>query len=261
MESRYDPTEWADRTTRGRRVFNAGFRLSSTGLRGWRLIKTVPMETSRGEDEFAAIWVRGDDPKRFMVRVSTAELPDWRSAHGRLLETLQASMRSGIPPGTGELAALGDVSYVGRDPETDAAASILFTRGNVHVTVSSVGDQTIAVGDVALRIDRMLNERPPQAQVRSGRIKAASIKIGERQASGPYIIVRGLPREFGRDHWLQVIAPDGELRREGNVIVYEAAEPGPKTVELFLRRRPSRPILTLLLGIASLAFSRRRKVH
>lgn len=239
MESRYDPKEWADRTTRGRRVFNAGFRLVGADLRGWRLIKTVPMETSRGEGEPTAIWIRGDDPKRFMVRVSTAELPDWRAAHGRLLEGLRASMRSDIPPGTGELAALGDVNYVGRDPETDAAASISFTRGNVHVTVRSVGDQTIAVGDIALRIDRMLNERPPKAQVRSQRIKAASIKVGERQARGPYPVIRSLPRAVGRDGWLQVIAPDGELRREGNAIVYVAGEPGPKTVESFLRRRGS----------------------
>lgn len=238
MESQYDPKEWANRTARGRHIFNAGFRLVGTDLRGWRLIKTVPMETSRGEGEFAFIWSRGE-PKRFMVRVSTAELPNWRAAHRRLLEDLRASMRSDIPEGTGELAALGDVSYVGRDPETDTPASISFTRGNVHVTVRSVGDQTVGVGDIALRIDRMLNERPRKAQVRSQRTRAASIKVGERQARRPYRVVRNLPRTVGRDGWLQLIAPDGELRRDGNAIIYTAGKPGPKILESFLRRRGS----------------------
>jgi hypothetical protein len=239
VELRYDPNEWANRTTHGRQVFNAGFRLVSADLRGWKLIKTVPMETSRGEGELASIWVRSDDPKRFIVRVSTAELSDWRAAHGRLLQDLRASMRSDIPPGTGELAALGDVNYVGRDPETDAPASISFTRGNIHITVRSVGDQTIAVGDIALRIDRMLHQRPAKAQVRSRHIKAGSIKVGERQVRRPYAVIRSLPRAIGRDGWLQVIAPEGELRREGSALIYVAGEPGPKTLESFLRRRRS----------------------
>ena len=239
MAAPYDTKEWEERTTVGRRIFNVGYRLVGTDLRGWHLVKTVPMETSRREGEFASIWVRGDDPKRFMLRVATAELSDWRAAHARLLEDLNASMRPDIPPGTGALVSLGDVNYVGRHAEMDVPASISFTRGNVYVTVRSVGDQTIAVGDIALRIDRMLNERPPKAQIRSRRIKAESIKVGERQARGPYPVIRRLPRAVGRDGWLQVIAPDGELRREADAIVYVAGEPGPKTVESFLRRRGS----------------------
>ena len=113
------------------------------------------------------------------------------------------------------------------------------TRGNVDVTVRSGGDQTIPVGDLALRLDRMLNERPSKAQLLSRRVKTLSIKLSERQARGPYAVIRSLPREVGRDGWLQVIAPDGELRREGNAILYVGGEPGPKTVESFLRRRGS----------------------
>ena len=236
MDSRYDLSEWAERTNLGRRILNIGYRLVSSDLKGWKLIKTVPMETNRSEGELAYVWVGNDDPDRSMIRVATAEFPDWGAAHERLLEDLRASMRSDIPPGTGELAALGDVNYVARDPETDVPASISFTRGNVMVTVRSVGDRTVAVGDVAVRIDRSLSRRPRRRQETRGQGKTVSITIGVRRAQDSHVLFKSLDLAAPRGSWLQIIAPEGELRRENEAVIYTADSPGEMTIETFLRR-------------------------
>ncbi len=241
IEVRYDPDAWAAQTTLGRRIFNVGYRPLGGEQRGWRLLKSVPMETTRDDAgasvELVHMWQRGDNPNGQLLRVATAEVPSWQAAQQRLLEDVQTSMRPDIPPGTGKLAALGDVNLVGRDPESDVPASISFTRGNLWVAVRSVGDDPVDVGEIALRIDRAMTRRPTRAQIERGRVVAEPIDVRPRRGLGPATVIRSLPGAVMPDEWLQVIAPDGELARERNALVYRPAEPGAKTVLSFRRRR------------------------
>lgn len=234
METRYDTASWADRTVAGRRIFNSGFQLLGHEFASWQLAKVVPIETSRREGEFVSIWQRFTDPGRELLRVQTAELPDWRRAQERLHEELEMSMRPNVPLGTGEHASIGDVVFVARDPESDVPAAIASTRGNVFSSVRSVGDRSIDVTAAAKWLDRALS-RPPsesdvdQSTVETRLIEATAGSVGEKQ-----VVIESINQASGFA-WLKVLAPAGELRREGDTLIYLADAPGPIRLETFVR--------------------------
>ena len=231
MESQYDLKAWASETTRGRRVFNHNFRMSGRELAGWQLLKAVPMHRDRSLTETAYVWQSKEAPDRQVIRVSVAELPDWRSAQKHLRDALAHSMRPDLPRGTGGLADVGDVEFVARVVPSDVPAAIQFARGNIAVAVNSVGSVAIDVSDVASGVDRTLAE--PPAKMASPRTMAKRLSpktVTVRRRAG-VDLVKDL-RRVG-DRWLKAIVPDGELRRRGNVLVYKSSEPGKKAVQIY----------------------------
>src|SRR5688500_10960725 len=106
MDTSYDVEEWADETVRGRRIYNYHFRMDGGELRGWKLVKTVVLASGEGAEEKAYLWQSKAVPEEELVRIDIAELPDWQSAHKRLLESLNQCMRPAVPRGTNRLAAL-----------------------------------------------------------------------------------------------------------------------------------------------------------
>lgn len=226
MDIAYDTESWAERTDFGRRIVNFGYRMVDDDLPGWRLVKDTPIETSRPGREVAYIWQQGDERDRLLVRVTIAELDDWRTAHKRLADELGASMRSDIPLGTGPLNDLGDVSYVARESVTDIPASIWFTRGNTLVTVASVGRQTVRVDDIAILLDRALVE-PPRAEVRTTRhVSDEPIEVKVEHPFERRVVVPDLKTRTRRNAWVKVTAPDGELLRKDDSLVYVPPEKG-----------------------------------
>jgi hypothetical protein len=232
MNGTYDTEAWAERTTLGRRVFNAGFTLDAIDHAGWRLIKSVPME-ARGEREVAYILQRGDDLKRELVRVDIAETDAWRDAHGRLAGELDSSMRANVPEGTGALATTGDVNFTVREPASDLPVAISFTRGNLFVRLASVGDQSVAVDGLARQIDGALSQPPQRRDVTRRGTAVQPVEITARGKGGRRIVFRSLTGAVPAGTWLKVIAPDGELRREGRALAIIVDGPGTRTIQSF----------------------------
>jgi hypothetical protein len=233
MDTAYDVNEWAAGTTRGRHVFNHNFRMVGKELKGWELVKAVPLQERQGE-EMVYLWQSKADPQREMVRVTVAERDGWRQAQQRLREALAQSMRPDIPRGAGKLA-LGDVSFVGRDPQSDVPAAISFTRGNIFVSVTSVGERNVDVSDVAARLDRLLSEPPSRADLDKRRarerLKAATVGAGEA-----HVVLEKLSTATPRREWLKIIAPDGELTLQGEALSYSSPDGGKKQIATFVMR-------------------------
>jgi hypothetical protein len=222
----YDVERWAEATTHGRHVFNYHFRMFGNELKGWERVKVVPMQETEDLTETVYVWQHEKDPARRVIRVGVDELDSWRSAHKRLQATLDHCMRPAIPTGTGRLAKVGDLNWVARDPRSDVPAAVLFARGNVCVSVNSVGDLNIDVSGVAESIDRALSEPPARGELgrRLARAIAPNTVVAKRNAK--HLLIRSLSKIVPRDAWLKVLAPDGELRREGDQLVHVASKAG-----------------------------------
>src|SRR5438477_11225435 len=118
MNTAYALSEWERETTRGRHVFNYNFHLAGDEFKGWKLLKVVPMQGPGQFEEKVYLWQSQADPTHEMVRISIAERPTWRLAQERLYEELGHTMRPAIPRATGKLAATGDITFGGRDPQS-----------------------------------------------------------------------------------------------------------------------------------------------
>jgi hypothetical protein len=236
MNTKYDRDEWATGTTLGRRVFNFGYRLTSSEYKGWKLLKTVTMQEGRDRTEKVYIWESNSDPKHEMIRVSVNERHDWRLAQESLHQYLMECMRRDIPRGTKKLAQLGDVNYVGREPQTDIVGAITFTRGNVCVSISSAGEKSVDVSEMAAVLDRALSEPRARIEAGKGQVRARVPESVDVAARKPVVLVEKLPEAVPRGGWLKIVVPDGELRRKGDALIYESPEGGKKRVRAFAAR-------------------------
>jgi hypothetical protein len=182
------------------------------------------------------LWQNKAAGEQELVRVGVIELEDWRQAQQQLNTVLRYCMRPEIPRGTGKLASLGDVSFVGREADSDIPAAIFFTRGNVCVTASSVGEKSVDVSEIALGLDHALNglgEKRTLLKIRSLRSRAPIHKAIKVKARETKTVMEYLPREAPEGVWLKVVAPDGELRRTGNALVYVSLKSGKKSIATY----------------------------
>jgi hypothetical protein len=233
MNSDYDVKEWAAGTTRGRRVFNFGFRLSGSEFRGWKLLKTVTMQETRGVTERAYLWQNKRDPEHAMVKVNVTERNSWRLAQASLRERLLEHARPDIPRGTKRVAQVGDVVFAARYPESDIPAEITFVRGNVCVSVSTAGPRRVDVADMALRLDRALSEPPAKREIEKRKVRPRSPRATAVKAKRSVALIEDLREAASRGEWVKVIVPDGELVRKGNALIYKSPESGKKRVTAY----------------------------
>ncbi|RPJ56473.1 MAG: hypothetical protein EHM23_23455 [Acidobacteria bacterium] len=238
MNSQDDLKAWAGETTLGRRIFNYNFRMFGQEVKGWVVLKAVTMHEDRALTEKTYLWQSKEAPDRQMIRVNVAELADWRAAQKHLQEMLGQCMRPDLPRGTGKLAELGDIEFVARAPLSDIPAAIHFARGNIAVSVNSVGQVAIDVSDIAGTVDQLLSESPARVPSLRALAKTEAPKTIQVRGKEGASLVKDL-KKF-RDLWLKVIVPDGELRRKGDALVYVSPEAGKKAVQIFSIRPRAR---------------------
>jgi hypothetical protein len=233
MNATYDVVVWATETTRGRQVFNYNYRMLATEIKGWKLLKVVTMQEGHDVTEKAYIWQSKSDSEHEMIRVDITERHNWRQAQESLHENLKERMRPDIPRGAKKLAQLGDVVFVSREPQTDIPGAISFTRGNVFVSVSSIGEKSIDVSDIATRLDRVLSESPATREVEKGKVRALTPNVATVKANEAYVLIKNLQETAPGGGWVKIIAPDGELSRKRDALIYVSAQGGEKQVGIF----------------------------
>lgn len=236
----YDLAAWANATDLGRRVFNYNFRLTGDELRGWELVNAV--ETSPGADlvQRDYIWRRkGSEGDSQLIRITLTETADWRRAQSELQGHLLHSMRPDIPTGKGKLAKVGDVRFavgpVDTGPEAaERITTVQFVRGNVAVVVASAGSAPVDVTAVARRLDQDFSTPPKPKDLEAERALDRSPEAMALSAGEETPAITALPPPVTRSGWVKVFAPDGELTRDGDRILYRPAEGGPKQLQEFL---------------------------
>ena len=238
----YDPASWAEDTTLGRRVFNFNFRLTGNEIRGWEMVNSTSAEVEPGVTECVYIFRQSKTKREVLIRVGVIELDSWRSAQQRLHTTLLHCMRPDIPRGKGTLAKTGDVSFAGQEPKTKTAASAFFTRGNLLVSAASVGDVPVDISQLAKKLDSSLREAPNKAELASGRAAQRSPRSFDVRQGKPTAVIESLPAIAAEGRWVKVIAPDGELRREDDRLIYIPERGGKKRVGQYVQTAGGRPV-------------------
>ena len=230
MESQYDIKEWAAETTIGRHIFNSNYRMVGNEFRGWKLVKTVIMHKAPELTEKIYMWQKKGSEGHQLARISVAELPDWQSAQTQLDEALRHSMRSDIPRGTAKLAATGDINYVAKATKSRVVSSMFFTRGNLSINIMSAGDKTVDVTKMAAILDNLFTKRPEATDIEEGLVEELSpktLQVKEKQITP---VIGNVSEAVAEGGWLKIIAPDGELKREDNTLVYESPTKGRKRI-------------------------------
>lgn len=233
MESRYDTKAWATATILGRRVFNYNFRLTAADISGWDLLKLVPMRKDAQMVETAYIIQPKEASPEQLIRVSTTELTSWRAAQEQLTQLLDHNMRPGLPGGVAEL---GDVSFVAREQQSDIPVAAQFTRGNMAISLSSVGAVPVNVLPQATAVDRLLSlpvAMLPHLARTSKRKKPQTIVPRGKEGS---TLVRDLAKAAG-SAWMKVMVPDGELVCKGKALLYVSGKRTKQSLQIQLIER------------------------
>jgi hypothetical protein len=232
-EPRYDLDEWAAATELGRRVFNYNYAMTGTELPGWELVNTVNTEQEPGLTERLFVWEKKGSEGKQLIRVGITETNEWRRAQAQLQTQLVYSMRRDVPRGKGKLAKIGDVSFAAQPEDAKEVASVLFTRGNLSVSVNSVGEALVDVASVAGKLDRAFSEPPSKKDLERKLVEDRSpkpLKLKKRERKR---LIDELPERIIHNGWIKIIVPDGELSREDDSLVYESADAGAKQIEEF----------------------------
>jgi len=234
MNAGYDTSEWASETTVGRRIFNANFRLGGSGLGGWEAVKSVAVEQEAGVTERVTLWRKSGARRETLIRVGVVEYDSWSAAQQGLYATLLHCMRPDIPRGKGTLARTGDVGFAASAARARGTASAFFSRGNVAVSVASVGEATVDVAAFARKVDTALSTPPKDSELKRGLAAYGSPRSFDVKTRRPVTIIANLRHVLDTGGWLKVIAPDGELRREDDQLVYVPERPGRKRIGHYL---------------------------
>ena len=233
MNTNYNLEEWAAATSKGRQVYNHSYHLSDKAFKGWRLIKVVVLSNTKEGAANAYMFENPKNPGQEMIRIDILEEYSRQSAQAMLRNHLTECMRPDILSGTRNVAKIGDINFVNRVPESDIPAAIFFTRGNIFLSMNSVGEKDIDLSDFAVQLDDDLNK--PGSSPAGGKEKIrvlppkASVTL---KAGDAHILIKDVRKVTPRDTWVKIIVPDGELSRKGDAIIYSSETGGAKNVSI-----------------------------
>ena len=231
MESKYNQTAWQQETELGRRLYIHNFGMQGIEFDGWELVNTTSESHSPDESEKVYMWKRKAGKGEGLVQVRVIETNNWRNAlqyhHGRLMQ----SMRSDIPRGNGRTAGIGDIQHVGQAPNNEVAV-VVFTRGNLQISVSSVGLKLVDVTPLAKALDNRLTKSPTKTDEKKRTAtlqKPLKVKTRKNEKT---VLIDTLPEPIPSSGWTRVLASGGEIRKEGDTLYLVDEQGGDRTVEI-----------------------------
>ena len=231
MEPQYDQKAWEQETKLGRRLYIHNFGMTGTEFPGWELVKTSISSHSPEESEKIYMWKRKGSDKEELVQVRVIESSYWRNALQYHHNQLMHSMRPDIPRGKGKTASIGDIQHVGQAP-TNETTAVIFTRGNLQISISCVGLSPVDVTQLAKAMDNKLTKPPTKTEEKkmvARREKSLKVKAKKKEMT---TLIEALPEPTPKSGWTRVLATEGEIRKEGDTLYIVDEKGGDRTVEV-----------------------------
>jgi hypothetical protein len=207
--------------------------MTGSEFTGWQLVKTTVMPHEQGVEEKIYLWEPKKDPDVRKVRISVIESAYWRHAQQHLATQLEHCMNSDMPRGKGKSGGIGDIQFLGQVLKTTSVSQVFFTRGNLRISVQSVGRKPVDVTIIAKKLDERLVKPPSASEKKRGVVaakKPVRLKVKEREMT---TVLDKLPAPRPGAGMTRVILDDGELRREGDVLFCVSEIAGLKKAEIF----------------------------
>ena len=231
MESKYDQKAWEHETTLGRRLYIHNFGMNGKEFAGWELVKTSVANHSSDGSEKVYIWKRKARKLEELVQIRVIESSYWRNALQYHHDQLMHSMRPDIPRGKGKTASIGDIQHVGQTP-TNETTAMIFTRGNLQISFSSVGLNPVDVTTLAKALDNKCTKPPTKTDEKKmviKRQKPLKVKAKKKEMT---VLIDTLPDPTPKSGWTRVLATDGEIRKEGDTLYIVEEKGGDRAVEI-----------------------------
>ena len=231
MESKYDQKAWEQETKLGRRLYIYNFGMKGTEFTGWELVKISVSSHSSDGSEKVYMWKRKTSKGEELVQVRVIESNYWRDALQYHHDQLMHSMRPDIPRGKGKTAVIGDIQHVGQTP-TNETTAIIFTRGNLQISVSSVGLNPVDVTPLAKSLDNRLTKPPTKTDEKklvATRQKPLKVKVNKKEMT---VLIETLPEPTPKSGWTRVMATEGEIRKENDTLYLVDEKGGDRSVEI-----------------------------
>lgn len=229
MQSHHDIDAWLAEMTGRPRVFNHNLRLRAGEFKGYELVNEARIAGSNGIAEHVYIYAKRKAATETLLRVSVAEHPDARHALLALIEALDNSMNPEVARAGGKLGRIADIGFaLGSEGEGKGMGlgGALFGVGNVALSVRSVGKAAADVSAAAERVGKLLVTPPDKSTQRAGHAAALPPPAAKMRAGEVLTLIEHLPDAGPGADRIQVIVPSGELRREGDSLVYVATADG-----------------------------------
>jgi hypothetical protein len=239
MDSKQDVDTWLAEIATRPSVFNHNLRLRAAEFKGFDLVNEVQMAAPNGAAEHVYLFAKRKARDETLLRVSLSTHDDTRHALLALHDVVDNSMNPDIARAPGKLAKLVDIALAPRVEREQGLAAASFSVGNVAVTVHSVGAVTVDVSAAAVHLGKVLGVAPDKATLKSERAKSFAPAGVELRAGQALTLVEQLPEARPGAERIQLIASDGEFRREGVTLVYVARSSGPQRIELFTHAQGS----------------------
>jgi hypothetical protein len=227
MQPPHDIDAWLAETAGRPRVFNHNLRLRAAEFSGYELVNEALIAGSNGSAEHVYIYARRKAATETLLRVSVAEHPDARHALLALQETLDNSMNPEAARAGGKLGRLADIGFaLASEDDGKGLGGAVLSVGNVALSVRSVGKAPADVSAAAEHVGKLLVTPPAKSSQRAGHAAALPPPAATMSAGEVLTLIEHLPEGGPAADRIQVIAPAGELRREGDALVYVATDSG-----------------------------------
>jgi hypothetical protein len=233
MDSQHSVEAWLGEINRRPRVFNHNPRLVATEFKGFELANEVTMVNSRGAVEHVYMFAKKGAGDEALLRVSICDHDSAQHALIGLREVLDNMMNPDIPRATGKLGKATDIGFAMPGERGEGLGAAVFSIGNVSITVHSAGPKPLNVTTAALHVSKLLSAAPDKAAISAERVVPFSPAPVQLGAGEVLTLIEELPEDRPDANRIQVIAPDGELRREGRSLVYVGRDDGPQRISLF----------------------------
>ncbi len=246
MNTPHDMAAWRVAAAGAPALFIHHYRMRSAELKGWELVNVANMADAPGAIEHIYMWAKKGSEGKALLRVSISEFSDVGSALLGLQGVLANSMNPDIAPAPKALAPAAGVAFAARGGAAKGATKgAKATKGDLHAAwlqlgnlslrIDSVGDDAADVAPlVKLLATRFTN--PPTDKALAGS-QASEIQPAARAraavAGEATPLIESLAEHTQRGAWVQVLAPTGELRREGDAVVYSGPASGQRAARSF----------------------------
>lgn len=231
MESNYDQKAWEQETELGRRLYIHNFGMNGTEFAGWELVNTPVASHAPNGSETVYMWNREAGKGEDLVQVRIIESSCWRNALQIHHDQLMQSMRTDIPRGKGKTAGIGDIQHVGQTA-TDETTAMIFTRGNLQISVTSVGLNPVDVTTLAETLDNKLTKTSTKSEGKkqaATRQKPLKVTVNKKEKT---VLIDPLPESTPESGWMRILTTDGEIRKEGNTLYLVDEQGGDRMVEV-----------------------------
>ncbi len=168
IKESYGFDSWAGSISGEEHEFIWNFFMNGRESPGWNLAESMDYGVEKERNMTRYLWKKEKEEKEkekekeMLILVDVIETPSLLDSHEAVIDFISECQAPHLPEGKSHGIDVGDISFLSHG---EPISSILFARGNLALSVRSVGSVDVAVDEFAQNVDYYLSEKPPPSDV------------------------------------------------------------------------------------------------